>query len=224
MSYLNQSFIDFFNELSTDNSKKWFDENRKIYEKEVKKPFSLLVEEMINRIQEYEPKMQIKPSDAIMRINRDIRFSKDKTPYKTYVGANISVFGKKDKSYPSFAFQVSPEEVVIYGGVYMLEKDRLENIRNHIIKNPKSFSTAYNAKSFKEKYGKIQGEQYKLVPTELQAIAKKEPYIMNKQFYYSASLTPKFITTKELPEKLMEYYHAGKKVNDFLKLASGYTS
>ncbi len=223
MSYLNQSFINFFKALLKHNSKEWFDENRNIYKKEVKEPFFNLVAEMINRIQEHEPNVLIRPSDAIMRINRDIRFSKDKTPYKTYMGANISAYGKKDKSYPSFAFQISAEEIIIYGGVYMLETDKLENIRNYIAKKPKSFSTAYSTQSFKDKFGNIQGEQYKRFPKELENVAEKEPFIRNKQFYYSASLEPKFITSNELPELLMEYYEAGKKVNDFLKVASGYT-
>lgn len=222
MGYFNTSFLKFFKELSKNNTKEWFDENRRIYEKEVKKPFSDLVEEMIGRIQKYEPEIQIKPSDAIMRINRDIRFSKDKTPYKTYVGANISVYGKKDKSYPGFAFQLSPEGVVIYGGIYMLGKTGLQNIRNYIAHNLNGFSAAYNDRSFKEKYGGILGEQNKRIPVEFRAVSEKETRIANKQFYCSASLKPGIITSHELPGKLMEYYRAGQKVNDFLKSGLAY--
>lgn len=219
MSYFNTSFLKFFKELSKNNTSEWFNENRKTYEKEVKKPFSDFVEEMIKRIQKYEPEVQIKPSDAIMRINKDIRFSKDKTPYNTHVASNISVYGKKDKSYPGFYFQLSPEGIMIYGGAYMVENTTLQNIRNHIAGNLKTFSTAYNDKLFKEKFGSIQGDQNKRIPTEFQAVSEKEPLIANKQFYYSASLKPDIITSDELPDKLMEYYNAGKKVNDFLKLA-----
>lgn len=219
MSYFNTSFLKFFKELSKNNTTEWFNENRKTYEKEVKKPFSDFVEEMINRIQKYEPEVQIKPSDAIMRINKDIRFSKDKTPYNTHVAANISAYGKKDKSYPGFYFQLSPEGIMIYGGAYIVENTTLQNIRNHIADNLKGFSTAYNDKVFKANFGKIQGEQNKRIPTEFQAVSEKEPLIANKQFYYSASLKSDIITSDELPDKLMEYYHAGKKVNDFLKLA-----
>lgn len=219
MTYFNNSFLNFFEELSKNNTKAWFDENRKTYEREVKKPFADFVQEMINRIQEIEPEVQIKPSEAIMRINKDIRFSKDKTPYNTHVAANISVFGKKNKSYPGFYFQLSPEGIMIFGGAYMVDTPTLQAIRNHISNNLEDFSKVYKDPTFLEKYDKIEGDQNKRIPKEFQSVVEKEPLIANKQFYYSASLSPELITSEELPDKLMEYYLAGKKVNDFLKLA-----
>lgn len=221
MKYFNPTFLNFFKELSNNNSTKWFNENRKIYETEVKKPFAVFVEEMIARIQKYEPEVQIKPSEAITRINKDIRFSKDKTPYNLHVSANISVYGKKDKSYPGFYFQLSPDCVAIYGGAYMVDNTTLQNIRNYISNHLSEFSNAYNDKLFTEKFGQIQGEQNKRIPPEFQDVVKKEPLIANKQFYFAAELKPDLIISDELPEKLMEYYLAGKKVNDFLKLAQG---
>lgn len=219
MSYFNSEFIKFFQELSKNNKTEWFNENRKTYEKEVKIPFSVFVEEMIQRIQKHEPEINIKPSDAIMRINKDIRFSKDKTPYNTHVAANISIFGKKDKSYPGFYFQLSHDKIVMYGGSYMLESTSLQTLRNNISENLSEFVDSYNDKYFKEKFGSIQGETLKRVPAEFQETYAKEPLIANKQFYYMAELKPDIILQNELPDKLMEYYLAGKKLNDFLKNA-----
>lgn len=219
MAYFTPAFINFFKELSQNNSTEWFNENRKTYEKEVKKPFALFVEEMIKRIQKHEPDVQIKAADAITRINKDIRFSKDKTPYNTHVSANISAYGKKDKSYPGFYFQLSPEKVSIFGGSYMVEPSTLQKIRSHIAENPDAFAAAYNDKNFKEKFGAIQGDQHKRLPEEFQQMAAKEPLIANKQFYYSADLKPDIILEETLPDKLMEYYFAARKLNDFLKEA-----
>lgn len=221
MTYFNSSFLKFFKELSKNNNKEWFDENRKTYEKEVKKPFADFVDEMINRIHDEEPEVLIKPADAIMRINKDIRFSKDKTPYNTYVAANISRYGKKDKSYPGIYFQLSHEGVMIAGGAYMVDNPTLQAIRNYIADNLKEFSAAYRDKSFKEKFGEIQGEKSKRIPPEFKEIAEKEPLILNKQFFYSATLKPDIITSEKLPEILMEYYRAGKRVNEFVKKAIG---
>lgn len=211
MSHFSPAFLTFFKELTKNNSTTWFNENRKTYEKEVKKPFSNFVEEMIRRIQKHEPEVQIKAADAIMRINKDIRFSKDKTPYNTHVAANISVYGKKDKAYPGFYFQLSPEGISIYGGAYMVENPTLLNIRNYIAANLPAFSTAYSDKLFVEKYGQLQGEQNKRIPPEFVAVAEKEPLIANKQFYFSATLKPELITSAELADVLMEYYVAAKK-------------
>lgn len=219
MSYFTPAFIKFFKELSKNNKTEWFNENRKTYEKEVKEPFAAFVEEMIQRIRKYEPEINIKHSDAIMRINKDIRFSKDKTPYNIHVSANISAYGKKDKSYPGFYFQFSNDKIMIFGGAYMVETATLQILRNYIAKNLKEFATVYNDKNFKQKYGTIQGEKHKRVPEEFQGVTVKEPLIVNKQFYYMAELKPDILIKDELPDKLMEYYLAGKKLNDFLKLA-----
>lgn len=216
MSYFTPAFIKFFKELSENNTSEWFNDNRKTYEKEVKQPFSIFVEEMINRIRKYEPNIAIKPADAIMRINKDIRFSKDKTPYNTHVAAIISVYGKKDKSYPGFYFQLSHNKIEIYGGVYMVEPATLLILRTNIAKNLKDFSAVYNDKNFKQKFGTIKGEQHKRVPKEFQSIAAKEPLIANKQFYYNAEIKADLITKAELPDTLMEYYLAGNKLNTFL--------
>jgi uncharacterized protein (TIGR02453 family) len=219
MSYFSPNFLQFFSELSKNNSTEWFNENRKTYKKEVKKPFEKFVQELIDQIQKHEPEVQIKPSDAIMRINKDIRFSKDKTPYNTHVSANISKFGKKDKSYPGFYVQLSAEGISIFGGAYMVENSQLANIRNYLTENLEDFKKVYSDKEFKAKFGTIQGEQNKRIPAELQEIAAKEPLIFNKQFFYSATLSPDLITSENLVETLMEYFQAGKKVNDFLKQA-----
>ncbi len=219
MKHFNQTFLDFLSELSKNNSKSWFDDNRKTYENEVKEPFKAFIAEMISRIQAYEPEVQIEPSQAIMRINKDIRFSKDKTPYNTHVAANISKYGKKDKSYPGFYFQLSHEGVSMFGGAYMVDKDTLQNLREYIAQNLDAFSKTYNDKTFKEKFGTIQGEQHKRIPKEFQDAVEKEPLIANKQFFYSASIKPEIITSEKLPDTLMEYYLAGKTVNDFLKSA-----
>lgn len=216
MNYFNSAFTKFFKELSKTNTTEWFNDNRKTYESEVKKPFSVFVEEMISRIRKHEPNIAIKPADAIMRINKDIRFSKDKTPYNTHVAANISVYGKKDKSYPGFYFQLSYDKIEIYGGAYMVEPPTLQILRTNIAKNLKDFAVAYNDKNFKQKFGTIKGEQHKRVPEEFQSIATKEPLIANKQFYYNAEIKADILTKAELPDILMEYYLAGKKVNDFL--------
>lgn len=217
MKYFNTSFLDFFKELSAHNSTDWFNDNRKTYETEVKKPFAHFVAEMITRIQTYEPSIAIQPSDAIMRINKDIRFSKDKTPYNTYMAANISLYGKKDKSYPGFYFQLSDKSIELFGGAYMVEPPMLNSIRTYIAGHLEEFSAACTNPEFKRKFGILRGEQNKRIPEEFQSIVTVEPLIANKQFYYNATLSSEWITSDELPEKLLEYYLAARKVNEFLQ-------
>lgn len=219
MAHFNKSFIDFFKQLAINNTTQWFDENRKTYETSVKTPFKLFVDEMITRIKEHQPEINISASDAISRINKDIRFSKDKTPYNTHVSANISSLGRKSKEEPGFYFQLSHDKISIFGGAYVVEPASLLNVRKAIAKDPKAFAALYNDKAFKAAYGSIQGEKHKKIPDEFKAAYEKEPLIANKQFFYSTELKPKHITQDNLADVLMEYYTAGKKMNDYLKKA-----
>lgn len=219
MSYFSPAFQKFFRDLSRNNNTEWFNANRAIYEKEVKQPFAAFVDEMIKRIRKYEPKMAIKASDAIFRINKDVRFSKDKTPYNTHMSANISLYGKKDKSYPGFYIQLSHDKVTMFGGAYMVEPDLLLRVRRYIAKHLKEFSAVYKDKAFTKAFGAIQGEKHKKVPPEFAAVADKEPLILNKQFYFMAEIKPDIITKDKLPDLLMDYYQAGMKMSAFLRAA-----
>ena len=92
-----KDFIDFFKELAQNNNKEWFDSNRKRYESSIKKPFKEFISKLISEIQLHDSEVLIEPKDAIFRINRDIRFSKDKTPYKLQTSAIVSAGGRKNR-------------------------------------------------------------------------------------------------------------------------------
>jgi uncharacterized protein (TIGR02453 family) len=216
MNYLNQNFVKFFKDLSKNNSTQWFNDNRKTYEAEVKKPFAQLVEEIIQRVQKLDPEVKIKASDAIMRINKDIRFSKDKTPYNTYVGAIVSPYGRKSKEFPGIYLQISADKVLVYGGAYMLEKDNLQKVRSYIAANLREFQKLVNDSAFKGHFGQILGDKNKVLPPEFKALVEKEPLIANKGFYFMAELGSKEVLSPKLCDTIMDYYKAGRPLNRFL--------
>ena len=87
MRYFDEGFIKYFKGLAKNNNKVWFDKNKPTYEAVAKKPFEKLVADLILVMQKLHPGFHCEVKDAIFRINRDIRFSADKTPYKTQVSA-----------------------------------------------------------------------------------------------------------------------------------------
>ncbi len=99
---LNKNFLSYLKDLKNNNNRDWFHENKKRYESDLKKPFLQLLEQLIQRLQSFSPEIQITPKEAIFRINRDIRFSKDKSPNKTHVAAILSKYGRKSKGYPGY--------------------------------------------------------------------------------------------------------------------------
>ncbi len=216
MSYFNQEYIDFFKELAANNNRDWFQANKKRYEKHVKEPFKAFVEEMIKRMKAEDPAITMEAKDSIFRINRDIRFSADKSPYKLHMSAMISAGGKQNKSIPGIYFQFDTEHARIYSGSHMLEKDMLEKVRNHIANNLGTFEKLINDKTFTSKFGEIHGEKNKRLPKELQDAAEKQPLLFNKSFYYFDKLPPDTIFQDDLPDILMSYYEAGKPLKEFL--------
>ena len=219
MAYFRKDFIKFFKELNKNNHKEWFEANRKRYEKEVKDPFHKFIDEMIGRINADDADVRIEAKEAIFRINRDIRFSKDKTPYKTNVSAIISSGGKKDKTIPGIYLEFNAKEIRFYGGAHMVEKEQLHNIRSAIVNNPKEFTQLIEDRGFKKRFGEIHGEQNKRLPEEFVEATKIQPLIANKQFYYYAIIDIKNLTSDNLPDLLMEYYFAAKPMKNFLRNA-----
>ena len=218
MSHLKENYSQFFKDLAPNNNSEWFNENRKRYEKDVKIPFHNLVAELITQLAKIDKNIEgTKPSDCIFRINRDIRFSKDKTPYKISMSAAIAPGGRKNMSYPGFYFEATPEGINIYGGVYMAEKPQLEAIRNLIATNLKQFETLITEHDFKKKYGgKILGEKQVRLAPELKEAAEKQPLIFNKQFYFKASLDESFLIKDNLTEILTDYFKTARPVSQFL--------
>lgn len=220
MSYFTQAFIDFFQELSEHNQREWFHENKKRYERHVKQPFAAFVQALIDEIGQHEP-LYATPKECIFRINRDIRFSKDKTPYKVFCSANIANGGRKNPN-ASFYIQFSYNQVMIGGGIYAPDKTQLYKIRQHIQYNLEAFEQLLEEASFKKLYGQIQGEKNKRVPKEFKEDAALQPYIANKQFYYLAEYqeeATKLLLSENLLKEVLTHYEAALPMNTFLNEA-----
>lgn len=219
MAYFDNDFLDFFTELEKDNNKAWFDENRKRYEKSIKKPFSAFVQKMIERMQEIDSSILVQPKDCTFRINRDIRFAKDKTPYKTQVSAIVSKGGKKDKTSPGIYFELSPRDVRIYSGAHMMDKEQLHNVRQEIAYNMDEFNKLITEKQFIKTFGEIHGEKNKRLDKDLIESAEKQPLIFNKSFYYFKKFDSKNILKDDLDSILMDAYKVALPLNSFFQRA-----
>lgn len=216
MSFFSKDFIDFFIELAPNNNKDWFDLNRKRYENNVKKPFQEFVQHIINEIAKTDASFKnIEPKDCIFRINRDIRFSKDKSPYKLMVSAVVAPNGKKSKAVNGVYFELTPEHVRVYGGIYEIEKDDVYSVREGIANNLSKFQALYTNPEFKNVFGEIQGEKNKTLPKEFVETGAKEALIFNKQWYFYAEFPVEKILSKDLDKIILDCFEAGRPVEYF---------
>ncbi len=219
MKYFSADFLNFFKELAANNHKDWFDENRKRYEKSVKDPFKKFVEALITETNKFDPSVAIEAKDAIFRINRDIRFAKDKTPYKLDRSAIISSGGRKDHSIPGFYISLGPEHTSIGGGAYFLKPDQLTAVRQQIANNPKEFEKLLKDKNFSKHFDGIKGEENKRLPKEFQEAAEKQPLLYKKQFFFMKADDPELILKDDFMDYCINNFKAAQPVQQFLKNA-----
>jgi uncharacterized protein (TIGR02453 family) len=219
MAYFTKDFVQFFTELEKNNNREWFTENKKRFENSVKKPFHSLVSDVIMRMADDDPEIKTNAKDAIFRIYRDVRFSKDKTPYKLNVSAMISARGKKDHSYPGLYFEMKKTGVTVYGGIYGADKELLYKIRSFIANNLDDFRDCYSDEDFRSTYGEILGDKNKVIAKEFRDLIPTEPLILNKQFYFNADIPKSIITSDELLDKIIETYNSANRLNAYLKRA-----
>ena len=217
MKYFTQDYLNFFMELAANNHKNWFDENRTRYHKSIKKPFEVFVTAVINEMRKSNPAINLEYKDCIFRINRDIRFSKDKTPYKLNRSAIVNVGGKKDKTAPGLYFELTPEHVRVYSGVYGLDKNELQAVREEISENLKEFNSIVSNKNFKETFGEVNGEKNKRIPKEFVEAGEKQPLIFNKQFYIYTTLPAETILEDNLLEQIISKYKVAEPFAKFLE-------
>ncbi len=218
MKYFKKDFLDFFKELAANNCKDWMDENRSRYFKSVKDPFKRFVEDVINELGKIDPAIaSLEAKNAIFRIHRDIRFSKDKTPYKTQVSAVVSATGKKPMSLPGVYFELGPADFRVYGGVYSLSTTELQSVRLEIADNEKKFVKLINEPKFVNFYGEVLGAKNKRIHKEFREVGERVPLMYNKSFYFFKKYPASIILKGNLMETIVEGYEAGKNLSLFLQ-------
>ena len=216
MAFFNEDFLNFFIELAPNNNKDWFDANRKRYEDNIREPFKAFVQHIIDELakedKEYE---DLEAKHCIFRINRDIRFSKDKTPYKMKVSAAIRPGGKNRRGTKGVYFELGPEHVRVYGGIFEADKEDLYLLREGIVAEPKKLKKAYSSATFKDTFGEIRGNKNKVIPKEFKETGEIEPLIYNKQWYFFTEFDADEVFNDDLDKRILDSYRAGLPVSKF---------
>ncbi len=181
--------VTYLAHLKAHNTKAWFDANREQYQ-HLRTQFVDVVQDVIFGIARFDNHIHIdmKPEDTLFRINRDVRFSKDKSPYKTTFSAAISTHGRR-ASMPMYYFHITESgELFAAGGLYMPEPDKLLAVRNHVVNRPDALSTLLNNKPFIKMFGGIEDEAaLKRVPKGFDEDAPHADYLKLKSWTVARS-------------------------------------
>lgn len=181
--------IAYLSQLHKHNNKAWFDANRPEYQT-LRTQFIDLTQDVIIGIAQFDSRIHVdlKPEDTLFRINRDVRFSKDKRPYKTQFSAAISTHGRRGQM-PVYYFHINEAgELFVAGGLHMPMPATLALIRRHLISRPKAFDALLGETAFWKTFGAIEGEQLKRIPKGFEADAPHADYLRLKSWTVSQTL------------------------------------
>jgi len=207
--------LDFLIHIQDNNNREWFEENRIEYQL-AKKQFENLIDRVIDEFKKTEDLGDITAKDCVMRIFRDMRFSKDKSPYQTHFSAAIAIGGKKSLRMPYY-LQIAPSDrSFIAGGLYMPTSSQLGQFRKSIDRNSKSFKAIINAKAFKDIFGDLSGEKLKTVPQGYHHDHKDIEILRMKQVIASHSVSDKTVLSKDFSNQIVEAFTELKPMLDYL--------
>lgn len=216
---LKTTTIKFLKDLRKNNNKPWFDANRPIYEA-AKTDYIQFIQEVIDRHGKNDPAIHnLVAKNCLFRINRDVRFSKDKSPYKSNLGASINKGGKQSTSTAGYYFHLQPGESFLGGGIWMPDPDNLRKLRQEIDYNLSDFKKIITGKRFKAVYGDLSHEaEYKLsrVPKGYEADNPAAEYLKLKSYIASIPVSDADLSSKDLVKKTVEAFKALQPLIDFL--------
>lgn len=216
---LKTNTIKFLKDLKKNNNKPWFDANRKTYEG-AKADFAAFVQQVIDAHGKKDPGIKtLVAKDCMFRINRDIRFAKDKSPYKTNFGASINKGGKQSISTAGYYFHLQPGETFVGGGIWMPQPEDLRKVRQEIDYNYKDFIKILRAPRFKKVYGDLSHEaEYKLtrVPKGYEPDNPAAEYLKMKSFIASIRVKDSVLTSGSLLKTTLQAFEALQPVLHFI--------
>lgn len=210
-----QQILNFLKELQANNDRDWFQENKTSY-KEVKERFESYVMLLAAKVHEIDKRVNIdNPKDCTFRIYRDIRFSKNKLPYKDHMGAHIAPGGRKSP-YAGYYLHVSPGNCFAGGGLYRPQPKILKAVRAEIYEDPDELKHIIHNPDFKETFGEIMGERLKTAP---QGYPKDWPDIellRPKSYAVSRPLSEEELTSPHLFNTLETIYSKLYPFNEYM--------
>lgn len=217
-SHFNPDMLAFLEQLAVNNDKTWFADNKDRYESLVREPALAFIEEMDHWIRLISPHYEAIPKKvggSLMRVYRDVRFSKDKSPYKTNVGIQFRHELCKDVHAPGFYVHISPEEVFVGVGTWHPAPDALKAIRDYIVTKPGPYEDAIHHQPFTEHYEMV-GDTLTRPPRGYDKAHPLIDEIKRKDFIGVCQLDRDFLYQPDLCERVARLFGKAQPLQRFL--------
>lgn len=214
---LDKSTLTFLKSLKKNNNRDWFNQNKVLYE-DAKYSFEIFLDSLIEKTSEFDKTLHgLLPKDCMFRIYRDIRFSKNKSPYKTNFGAVIQKGGRKS-GIAGYYFHLEPgNNSFLAGGLYMPPPEILTTVRSAIFNKHSEFKRIIKSRKFAEYFGEIwEGDKLKTTPKGFPKDHPSSEYLKYKSYIVSHELKDKQILSDSIIDYSAKIFKVMKPFNDFL--------
>ncbi|HTO91574.1 MAG TPA: DUF2461 domain-containing protein [Candidatus Sulfotelmatobacter sp.] len=210
MPYFSSDSLRFLRGLARNNHKTWFEAHRDDYQQHVKEPIGELVEELAIRMQGFAPEMTGDPRRSVFRIHRDVRFSRDKSPYKTHAAcwfyhrAGEGKVGREaEGGSAGFYFHLEPGGSMVGGGLWMPPRRDLNRLRAAIARDLSRFERAARDPRLRKRFGELSEEgMLKRLPRGYPCGHPAERWLKHQSFTVGRSLKDAEVTRAKLPAEL----------------------
>jgi len=210
--------LDFLKDLEANNSREWFDQNRTRYDV-TRIQFLGVAADLISGIRQFDEEIPaLNPMDCVFRIYRDVRFSKDKQPYKTNYGCFISRGGKKS-GYAGYYLNVQPGECFVSGGIYMPSADFLHAIRQEIFYHPQDYLRIIENKEFKSTYTLQYYDKLKTAPKGYPKDWEHVELLKNRNYALGHPVEDKNLYAPDFVKNTIDLFKIIQPLNRYLNKA-----
>ncbi len=212
---MNSLPLDFLKELALNNDRDWFNANKPTYEK-AKKVVEDFVQSLIFELSVFDKSLiGLEAKKTMFRIYRDVRFSKNKLPYKTNMGSYISAGGKKSEK-ASYYLHLEPGSSFLAGGSYRPQSENLKKIRQEILYNTKEYKHLLDSNPIKKYFDGVRGEKLKRPPIGFPADFHDIELLKNKDFIMVHEISDDIVFSDDFLSYTVNVFKALKPFNDFL--------
>jgi len=180
--------IKFLHQLKRNNNRSWFEKHKEEFESSVKVPMQSYIMTLQAHFARFAPEFDLNPKRSIFRIYRDIRFSPDKTPYKTHIAAHFVLRGKPKGFVGSgYYIEIAPDELYVGGGIYIPDNNQLKRIRNAIAERGEEFLSIIEKRQFKKFFAPYLWAKLKRIPKGYEENHPMAKWLKYKQFFVGVS-------------------------------------
>ncbi|MBI3207827.1 MAG: DUF2461 domain-containing protein [Candidatus Solibacter usitatus] len=207
----------FLRALKKNNNREWFQPRKEIFERSMKEPMEQLVEAVNSKLIQFAPLFVTEPKKAIYRIYRDTRFSNNKIPYKTHLGASFTCAGMTKHISAGYYFGIGPEQIEIAGGIYMPGPDQFRAIRAELCETHAEFRRIINNKALIKLVGPMSSHQLTRSPKGFSPDHPADDLVRYKHWiFYDTRLDPKIALTPKIVNEIGKRFEAMTPFIDYL--------